>query len=64
MGGLARRARVRALGCRRVEFKTDEGVHRNHMLVRDGVSRGSAWYSVIEKEWPAVSEALRAQLLR
>lgn len=70
-----------ALGCRRVEFKTDalnersraalaalparfEGVHRNHMLVRDGVSRDSAWYSVIEEEWPAVRAAVRARLLR
>lgn len=70
-----------ALGCRRVEFKTDalnersraalaalpalfEGVHRNHMLVRDGESRDSAWYSVIEEEWPAVRAALRARLVR
>ncbi|HEY2936183.1 MAG TPA: GNAT family protein [Gaiellaceae bacterium] len=37
-----------------------EGIHRKHMLVRDGESRDSAWYSVIEDEWPAV----RANLLR
>ncbi len=69
-----------ALGCRRVEFKTDalnerarpalaglpaafEGIHRKHMLVRDGVSRDSAWYSVIDDEWPAVREALRRRCL-
>ncbi len=37
-----------------------EGVHRRHMLVRDGESRDSAWYSVIAEEWPDV----RANLLR
>jgi RimJ/RimL family protein N-acetyltransferase len=37
-----------------------EGIHRKHMLVRGGESRDSAWYSVIEDEWPAV----RANLLR
>jgi N-acetyltransferase len=37
-----------------------EGVHRKHMLVRDGVRRDSAWYSILDDEWPAV----RANLLR
>jgi len=37
-----------------------EGVHRRHMLVRDGENRDSAWYSVIAEEWPDV----RANLLR
>ncbi len=37
-----------------------EGVHRKQMLVRDGQRRDSAWYSVIDDEWPAV----RANLLR
>jgi RimJ/RimL family protein N-acetyltransferase len=37
-----------------------EGVHRKHMLVRDGENRDSAWYSVVDDEWPAV----RAGLLR
>jgi RimJ/RimL family protein N-acetyltransferase len=41
-----------------------EGVHRKHMLVRGGVSRDSAWYSVIEDEWPQVKAALRARLGR
>jgi RimJ/RimL family protein N-acetyltransferase len=37
-----------------------EGIHRRHMLVRDGVSRSSAWYSVLVDEWPDVE----ARLLR
>jgi N-acetyltransferase len=39
-----------------------EGVHRNHMLVRGGENRDSAWYSVIDDEWPQVCEALRRRL--
>jgi RimJ/RimL family protein N-acetyltransferase len=35
-----------------------EGIHRKHMLVRDGQNRDSAWYSVIDDEWPVVREAL------
>ena len=35
-----------------------EGIHRQHMLVRDGVSRDSAWYSVLDSEWPAVRRLL------
>lgn len=39
-----------------------EGVHRNHMLVRGGLNRDSAWYSVIDGDWPQVRELLRARL--
>lgn len=39
-----------------------EGIHRKHMLVRDGESRDSAWYSVIEEEWPSVRENLLRRL--
>ena len=39
-----------------------EGIHRKHMLVRDGVNRDSAWYSVIDDEWPDVHAELRARL--
>ena len=62
------------LGANRVEFKTDahnersraallgigatfEGVFRNHMIVPGGL-RHSAWYSVIEEDWPAVRARL------
>jgi len=70
-----------ALGCRRVEFKTDslnepsrnallgigaqfEGVFRNHMVMPEGRIRHSAWYSVIDDEWPAVRAGLERSLAR
>jgi RimJ/RimL family protein N-acetyltransferase len=31
-----------------------EGIHRKHMLVRGGERRDSAWYSILDEEWPAV----------
>jgi RimJ/RimL family protein N-acetyltransferase len=37
---------------------TFEGVFRKHMLVRGGERRDSAWYSVIDDEWPATKAAL------
>ena len=43
---------------------TFEGVHRNHMLVRGGENRDSAWFSVVDAEWPQVREALRRRLAR
>lgn len=49
----------RALAALPAEF---EGIHRRHMLVRGGENRDSAWYSVVEEEWPAVREALRLRL--
>jgi RimJ/RimL family protein N-acetyltransferase len=67
-------------GFLRVEFKTDaanersraalaefakfEGVFRRHMLVRGGERRDSAWYSVIDEDWPAVRDVLRGLLAR
>lgn len=39
-----------------------EGIHRKHMLVRGGEPRDSAWYSIVDDEWPAVRDALRARL--
>jgi RimJ/RimL family protein N-acetyltransferase len=39
-----------------------EGVHRRHMIVRDGERRDSAWYSVIVDEWPDVRAALQRRL--
>jgi RimJ/RimL family protein N-acetyltransferase len=39
-----------------------EGIHRSHMLVRGGENRDSAWYSVVEEEWPEVRAALRARV--
>jgi len=68
------------LGCRRVELKTDarnersraamlalgatfEGVFRKHMQRRYGV-RDTAWYSVVDDEWPAVRGRLEERLRR
>jgi N-acetyltransferase len=39
-----------------------EGIFRKHMVVRDGAPRDSAYYSVIDDEWPTVKQALRARL--
>jgi RimJ/RimL family protein N-acetyltransferase len=39
-----------------------EGIHRKHMLVRGGERRDSAWYSVIDDEWPDVRAALERRL--
>jgi RimJ/RimL family protein N-acetyltransferase len=65
------------VGCHRVEFKTDakndgrggplplpaefEGIHRKHMVVRDGAAR-LAWYAVIDDDWPEVKAALEQRL--
>jgi RimJ/RimL family protein N-acetyltransferase len=65
--------RAFALGYRRVEWKCDalnagsrrlaqrlgfsfEGVHRQALVVKDR-NRDTAWYSVIDREWPALSAA-------
>jgi len=42
---------------------TFEGIHRKHMLVRDGENRDSAWYSVTDDDWPSVSAHLEARLI-
>ena len=39
-----------------------EGIHRKHMVVRAGESRDSAWYSVLDDEWPAVRARLELRL--
>ena len=39
---------------------TFEGIFRKHMLVRGGERRDSAWYAVIDDDWPVV----KAHLLR
>jgi RimJ/RimL family protein N-acetyltransferase len=41
---------------------TFEGVHRKHMLVRDGENRDSAWYSVTGDDWPHVRAHLESRL--
>jgi RimJ/RimL family protein N-acetyltransferase len=68
------------LGAQRVELKTDarnersraamlalgatfEGVFRKHMDRRYGV-RDTAWYSVVDDEWPEVKARLESRLLK
>jgi N-acetyltransferase len=41
-----------------------EGVFRKHMLVRGGERRDSAWYAVIDDDWPAVKANLLRRLSR
>jgi RimJ/RimL family protein N-acetyltransferase len=51
----ARRA-LEALGA------TFEGIHRKHMLVRGGENRDSAWYSVLDEDWPDVRARLEERV--
>ncbi len=41
-----------------------EGIHRNHMIVPDVGQRDSAFYSVIDSEWPEVRANLERRLAR
>ncbi len=56
----ARNARSRAailkLGAK------EEGIHRAHMVVRDGYIRDSVFFSIIRSEWPQVRAGLEARL--
>ncbi len=49
---------IERIGARR------EGVLRNHMILSDGVIRDSIYYSIIDREWPAVKERLEGLLRR
>jgi RimJ/RimL family protein N-acetyltransferase len=70
-----------ALGCRRVELKTDalngqsrtailgigatyEGIFRKHMVMAGGRARDTAYYSILDDEWPTVRDRLRERLGR
>ena len=39
-----------------------EGIFRKHMIVRGGERRDSAWYAVIDDDWPAVKAALERRI--
>ncbi len=52
----------RSRGAMEAMGATFEGIHRNHMLVRAGENRDSAWYSILDSEWPAVRDGLRRRL--
>jgi RimJ/RimL family protein N-acetyltransferase len=43
---------------------TFEGVFRKHMVVRGGERRDSAWYAVVDDDWPRVKERLEARIER
>jgi RimJ/RimL family protein N-acetyltransferase len=66
------------LGYRRFEWKCDdrnekskraaarfgfafEGVFRQHMVVK-GLNRDTAWFAIIDKDWPALRSAFEAWL--
>jgi RimJ/RimL family protein N-acetyltransferase len=68
------------VGAMRVEFKTDarnvasrralealpaafEGIHHKHMLIHAGV-RDSAYYAIVDEDWPAVKANLERRLLK
>ena len=55
----ARNERARAaLAALPAEF---EGIHRKHMVVRGGERRDSAWYAVIDDDWPQREGRARAE---
>jgi RimJ/RimL family protein N-acetyltransferase len=39
-----------------------EGIFRNHMICADGRLRDSAWYSIVDREWPQVKVMLNQKL--
>ena len=52
------RGAIEALGA------TFEGIHRKHMLVRGGENRDTAWFSILDEEWPDVRSRLQWRLQR
>jgi RimJ/RimL family protein N-acetyltransferase len=65
-------------GAMRVEFKTDarnlrvrgallgigatfEGIFRKHMVLPDSI-RDSAWYAIVDDDWPSVKRLLEAKI--
>ena len=52
------RAALLAIGAR------FEGIFRRHMLMADGRSRDSAWYAIIDDDWPTVRERLQERVAR
>ena len=67
-------------GAMRVEFKTDarnlrvrgallgigatfEGIFRKHMILPDSI-RDSAWYAIVDDDWPRVKELLERKIER
>jgi RimJ/RimL family protein N-acetyltransferase len=40
----------------------EEGIMRNHMIMRDGRRRDSVLHSVVESEWPGVRQRLEQRM--
>lgn len=55
---LRSQAAIAAIGAKQ------EGIFRNHMIMPDGSTRHSVWYSIIEEEWPEVKVRLQNRLER
>lgn len=49
-------AAIRRIGAR------PEGVLRNHMILPDGTLRHSAYFSILDSEWPEVKKTLEVKL--
>jgi N-acetyltransferase len=55
-------ANARSRGAMERLGATFEGVHRKHRIVPGIGVRDTAWYSVLDDEWPRVRDGLRARL--
>ena len=53
---------VRVRGALAALLAEVEGIHRKDMIVRGGERRDSAWYAVIDDDWPEVKANLRRRL--
>ena len=42
---------------------TEEGVHRQRHVVRDGFIRDTVWFSILAEEWPALRERLEMRIM-
>ncbi|HVW78247.1 MAG TPA: GNAT family N-acetyltransferase [Alloacidobacterium sp.] len=49
---------IQALGAK------PEGVFRNHVIMHDGSTRHTHWFSIIAEEWPEVKEGLERRMQR
>jgi len=50
------RAALAAIGA------TFEGISRRHMVMASGRVRDTAWYAIVDEDWPVVRERLRTRL--
>ena len=41
---------------------TFEGIFRNHMILPDGTSRDTHWFSIVDRDWPAVEADLLGRI--